>query len=41
MHAIHGMQPYGPPTAFDFDIHVEIPAVSRYSAQDIAAFGVF
>gem|GEM_PF-5907025 len=24
MHAIHGMQPYGPPTAFDFDFLVEI-----------------
>ncbi|MFA5624225.1 MAG: hypothetical protein WC966_04085 [Bradymonadales bacterium] len=41
MHAIHGMQPYEPPTAFDFDIHVEILATSRYDAQDFAAFGVF
>ncbi len=41
MHAIHGMQPYGPPTAFDFDIHVEIPAISRYSAQNNAIISEF
>ncbi|MFA5623863.1 MAG: hypothetical protein WC966_02240 [Bradymonadales bacterium] len=39
MHAIHGMQPYGSPTAFDFDIHVEIPANSRNSAQDYTRIG--
>ncbi|MFA5623876.1 MAG: hypothetical protein WC966_02305 [Bradymonadales bacterium] len=41
MHAIHGMHSYGPPTAFDFNIHVEIPANSRNGAQNKARIAEF